>query len=256
MTAQRFICKRDDLFICGLEYIPQGHNLPIAVISHGYMSDYEATKHYARWFSEHGYAAFCFDFNGGCLFGRSDRDTTKMTVVTEEEDLKAVISYAQGLDNTDPGNITLMGCSMGGFVSAMAASDLTDMIRQLILFYPAFCIPDNARSGNVLDCVINPDDPPETFTCGYATLGKCYLDAVKNMNFEDMIYPYKGRVLIVHGSEDALVDPVYSEKASKVYSNAMLRIIEGAGHGFGSEYDAEALSYVEDFIKGAPDRGI
>lgn len=47
---------------------------------------------------------------------------------------------------------------------------------------------------------------------------------------------YTGRVLLVHGSADTLVDPAYSEHAFEVYracgAEATLKMISGAGHMF------------------------
>ena len=50
----------------------------------------------------------------------------------------------------NPDETVLMGCSQGGFVSAIAASRLHDKISKLVLFYPAFCIPDDARADTTL----------------------------------------------------------------------------------------------------------
>ena len=74
------------------------------------------------------------------MMGQSDGKTTDMSVLTEVSDLCTVIEYAKGLEYTDSTNILLMGCSQGGFVSALTAAKLRDEIRKLVLFYPAFCI--------------------------------------------------------------------------------------------------------------------
>ena len=47
-----------------------------------------------------------------------------MTVLTEAADLEAVIRYAQAQPESDPDHLILMGCSQGGFVSAMVAARL------------------------------------------------------------------------------------------------------------------------------------
>lgn len=43
-----FSCQRDGLTIRGYEYRPQGDNLPIAIVSHGFMANMMTVKHYAQ----------------------------------------------------------------------------------------------------------------------------------------------------------------------------------------------------------------
>ncbi len=251
VKPEPFTCPRDDLTIRGLAYIPEGTNLPVAIISHGFMATYQTTKKYAQWFAKRGYAAFCFDFNGGGIGCKSDKDTTKMSVWTEEKDLEAVIGYTAGRKETNAADLTLMGCSQGGFVSAMAAAKLKEEVGRLVLFYPAFCIPDDARSGKMMWAKFDPDNIPDTFRCGPMKLGKCYPESVLDVQYEEMIRPYEGPVLIVHGDEDKIVNISYAKKAAQTYQDATLKIIPGAGHGFKRKEDEKALKYVEEFIKGA-----
>ena len=58
---------RDGLTIRGYEYRPQGEQLPIAIVSYGFMANLMTVKHYAKSLASMGYAAFCFDFNGGSV---------------------------------------------------------------------------------------------------------------------------------------------------------------------------------------------
>ncbi len=249
VKAEKFTCKRDDLTIRGLAYLPEGTKLPVAIISHGFMATYQTTKNYAKWFAERGYASFCFDFNGGGVGSKSDGKTCDMSVLTEEMDLEAVIAYADSREETDSSDLTLMGCSQGGFVSAMTAARMKGQVRRLILFYPAFCIPDDARAGKMMMAKFDPQNIPDTFRCGPMKLGKCYPASVMDIRFEDMIRPYKGPVLIVHGDRDKIVNISYAKKAAKTYLTAELKIIPNAGHGFTKKEDKQALKFVEKFIE-------
>ncbi len=249
VRKEKFSCKRDHLTIKGLAFLPEGKNLPIVIVSHGFMATYQTTKDYAKWFAERGYAAFCFDFCGGGVGCTSDGKTTEMSVLTEAEDLKAVIAYAGDREETDAQNLTLMGCSQGGFVSAMVAAQMKEEVKKLILFYPAFCIPDDARAGKMMMAKFDPQNIPDTFRCGPMKLGKCYPASVLDVRFEDMIRPYEGPVLIVHGDEDKIVNVSYARTAAQTYQNAALKIISGAGHGFSKKEDPLALEAVEEFIR-------
>lgn len=249
ISKKRFLCRRDGMTIQGLAFIPDGEKLPIAIVSHGFMANYKTTEDYAEFLAGQGFAAFCFDFNGGCIHGKSDNDTTKMTVFTEKEDLKAVIAYTRKLPFVDRDNITLMGCSQGGFVSALVGAELGKKITRLILFYPALCIPDDARAGKMMFAEFDPDDIPEIIHCGPMKLGKAYAQSVLDVDAIEAIRSYPGPVIIVHGSKDEIVDCSYAQKAAEAYQNAELVIIPDGKHGFSKEHEKIALEAVEHFLK-------
>lgn len=246
-----FTCKRDGLVISGAEYRAENREkMPIAILSHGFMANMKMCKKYARFFAEKGYAAYIFDFNGGSIRNKSTGRTTDMSVLTEVEDLKAVIEYVCSLPYTDENKITLMGCSQGGFVSALAAAELKEKIHNLVLFYPAFCIPDDARKGKMMFAEFDPNQVPDVIKCGPMKLGKCYPMAVMNMDPFAEISGYTGQVLIVHGDKDGIVDYRYAQKAQECYANAKLVLLKGAGHGFIGLQDREALAAVEQMVAG------
>lgn len=252
LIKSEFSCKRGDLTVRGLEYRKQGDALPIAIVSHGFMANRDTVKHYAIALAELGYAAFCFDFCGGCvMLGKSDGNTTDMSVLTETEDLLAVIQYAKSLPHTDETNILLMGCSQGGFVSALAAAKLGDEIKKLALFFPAFCIPDDARRGQMMFAKFDPNDIPDIIQCGPMTLGRCYVQDVIDMDPYKEILGFGGNVLIVHGTDDTLVNIDYSFRALSAYSKekAALYGIEKAGHRFTKEQDKQATAYLLEFAR-------
>ena len=133
ITERFFECQRDGLTIRGTEYRPAGENLPIAIVSHGFMAFQDTVRHYAKLFAELGFASYCFDFCGGSVVkGKSDGKTTEMSVLTEVKDLEAVIEYTKSLPYTNALDVTLMGCSQGGFVSALVAAKQKEQIARLV----------------------------------------------------------------------------------------------------------------------------
>lgn len=242
-----FSCKRDNLTIRGTEYRPSGENLPVAIVCHGFMAFQDTVRHYAKELARMGYAAYCFDFCGGSVIkGKSDGETTDMSVLTEVKDLEAVIDYVQSLSYT--GNrLLLMGCSQGGFVSALVAARHPKKVDKLVLFYPALCIPDDARAGKMMYAKFDPQNIPERFTCGPMKLGRYYPADVIDMDPFREIQSFDGPVLIVHGTKDKIVDPDYSRRAAEGYANAQLHRIEGGAHGFSGKQDVEAIGYLRDF---------
>ncbi|MBR1989511.1 MAG: alpha/beta hydrolase, partial [Firmicutes bacterium] len=141
----------------------------------------------------------------------------------------------------------LMGCSQGGLVSALTAAKHPEMVSRLVLFYPALCIPDDARAGRMMLAKFDPANIPERINCGPMKLGRCYAADVIGMNPFAEITPYCGPVLIVHGTKDRIVNPDYSVCEQEAYANASLRIIEGGGHGFRGKHDEEAIGHLREF---------
>lgn len=95
---------------------------------------------------------------------KSDGKTTEMSVLTEVKDLEAVIAYVRTLPYTGD-ELLLMGCSQGGFVSAITAAKYPGIADKLVLFYPALYIPDDARAGKMMFAKFDPQGLTET-SCG------------------------------------------------------------------------------------------
>ncbi|MCF0135239.1 MAG: alpha/beta fold hydrolase [Lachnospiraceae bacterium] len=249
-TKAEFTCSRDGLTIAGTQYIPtKGDRLPILILSHGFMANQGSVRRYAKRMAREGYACFIFDFNGGGLKSKSAGKKTDMTVFTEVADLKAVLAYARSLSCTNSSDVTLMGCSQGGFVSAITAAELKDDINRIVLFYPALCIPDDARKGHMMFAEFDPQNIPEIIHCGPMTLGRDYAGTVMNVDAFELIEPYQGEVLIVHGTKDPIVDYSYAVRANERYQNSRLVTIENGGHGFRGKYDRQATAALVSYLK-------
>lgn len=252
ITERYFECRRGDLTIRGIEYKPEGENLPVAIVSHGFLMWRDTVRDYTRLLSRMGFCAYCFDFCGGSVpgKGKSDGKNTEMTPMTEVEDLEAVIAYARSLPyNGD--ELLLMGASQGGFVSAVAATKPENKVSKLVLFYPAFCIPDDARAGRMLFAQFDPENIPELINCGPITLGGAYPASVIKMDIFSEIVKYDGPVLIVHGTKDAIVNVNYAKRAYEAYGadRAQLCIIEDGEHGFKGEHDVQAKEMLTKFVQ-------
>ena len=247
-----FECRRDNLTIRGTEYRPDGKNLPVAIVCHGFMAWQDTVRQYAKELAQMGYCAYCFDFCGGSVLkkGKSDGKTTDMSVLTEVRDLEAVIEYVQNLPYNSK-ELLLMGCSQGGFVSALTAAKHPDLVNKLVLFYPALCIPDDARAGKMMFARFDPDNIPEIINCGPMKLGKCYPADVLKMDPYENIRGVTCPVLIVHGTKDRIVRPDYTHRAAQTYkatTTVQLYMIEGGTHGFSKRHDAVAIQHLRDFV--------
>lgn len=252
---KKFSCVRDGLTIRGLLFEPVDNSkanaagkLPVAIVSHMFMVNYKLTVKYARFLAERGYLSICYDFNGGGIFSKSDGKSVNMSVLTEVKDLEAVIDAALKHDKADASRLMLMGCSQGGFVSALVAAKHPGMVEKLVLFYPALSIPEDARNGQMLMAKFDPKNIPDVIKCGFMKLGKCYVTDVIEMDAFKEISAYEGPVLILHGTADTAVDCANSKKAAESYKNARLELIEGAGHGFFKADGVRALELLKEFV--------
>ena len=255
ITESTFECVREGLTIRGTEYRPEGENLPIAIVSHGFMGFQDMMRFYTMALASVGYAAYCYDFCGGSAPGKgaSDGKSTDMSVLSEVKDLEAVIAYTRSLPYTS-NEVLVMGCSQGGFVSGLAAAKPENGISKLVMFYPALCIPDDARAGRMLFAKFDPNDIPEIIDCGPMLLGRQYAAEMVNVDAFEAIAPYKGDVLIVHGTADQVVDVAYGRKAAEAYEasapgRTKLVIIEDGAHGFTPAHDVIAIDALKTFVK-------
>lgn len=251
-----FTCLRDGLTIRGTAFVPEGEKLPAVIVSHGLRSTSREVVRYAKKNAEWGYAAFCFDFCGGDPSSSSDGSFQEMTVYTEIADLEAVIAYVLSQPNVDSGNLTLMGCSQGGLVSALVAAQHPQWAARLVLFYPAFCIPENSRKGQLLMYSFDPENIPTLVDDGEGTeIGGAYFATMQPVDPFAAIAPYPGPVLIVHGDCDQAVPIVNSFRAQAAYHSTVprrcqLAVITGADHGFTRKVDRHALEMVQAFLRG------
>lgn len=222
IKIEELYTHNSNLKIYGKLYIPsiKKEKYPLVILSHSAFLTNSSLKSYAYQFAKRGFLAYAFDFCGGSSSSKSDGDMKKMTIFTEVNDLKAVINDLKNRNNVDQNNILLFGTSQGGLVSSLVANDYNDIINKLILLYPAFNIPDQAK--NYSSTPFNP-------------FGDDFINILINYDPFEHIGNFKKDVIIFHGTNDTTVDISYSIKASEIYSSCSLIKIDNAGHGFNND---------------------
>lgn len=231
--------------IYGVLYKPKtDKKVPLIIFSHELGSTHSSGDDYAEYLSKLGFAFYEFDFRNGSYSSKSGNDMSKMSVMTEVNDLLDVFNEAKTWDFIDTNKIIIMGGSQGGAVTALTAPKIEDEISGVIIMYPALLIHDDVHSRfNSLDEV------PETFTYrGWFTAGKLYVKDAWDLDTYKEISKYDKKVLILHGTSDSIVPYSYSEEADKSYKNSELHLIRGAGHGFyGNSFD-EAIIHIVNYL--------
>lgn len=242
ITEEVVYAHRDSLDIYGLMYKPAGQtNLPIVICSHSSSLTHKAMKGYAQKIAQQGYAAYCFDFCGGSSESLSGGSTDSMTVFTEVEDLKSVVAMVKTLDYVDTTKIVLLGSSQGGLVSSLLAEDIPNEIASMVLFYPAYNIPELVKMFSGLGNGSSWGDGSwgggswgDGFG-GMMSMSDAFINSIKDFDVWSHIGTFPKPVCIVHGTSDFIVPISNSEKAVGLYPDAQLHPIEGANHGFNAD---------------------
>ena len=248
MNIIPFSCQRDGLTIRGTvlgDACPGRHAV---ILCHGFLANELSVRQEAEFLAQTGYLAVSFDFCGGGPDSRSDGDPADMTVLTEKEDLLSVIAAVRA--QFRPASLSLLGMSQGGFVCALTAADpRAGEILCLSLYFPALCIPDDARSGHLLLYHFDPEHMPDLLGDRPMRLGSCYALAVRDMDPYREIAGYDGPVLLVHGTADPIVNVRYSRRAKDVYRHCEYHEIEGAEHAFMGEHGETVRGLLGRFLK-------
>ena len=252
--------ERDGNRIFGMMYYnsASSRKQPAVILSHSSSLTHEAMSGYALAIAKMGYAAYCFDFCGGSDKSKSDGKTDEMTVFTEVEDLRAVVKTVKSQANVEPSQVSLLGSSQGGLVSALLADECPDDFAGMILFYPAFNIPEMVKMFSGFGDWGDFGD-----FGGMMSMSEAYINSIKDFDVWSHIGKFSKPVCIIHGTADMIVPIANSEKAVGLYPSATLNKIEGANHGFNAanlgsmgsligasaEYDSIVLPIVESFLK-------
>ena len=252
--------ERDGNRIFGMMYYNSASSKkqPAVILSHSSSLTHEAMSGYALAIAKMGYAAYCFDFCGGSDKSKSDGKTDEMTVFTEVEDLRAVVKTVKSQANVEPSQVSLLGSSQGGLVSALLADECPDDFAGMILFYPAFNIPEMVKMFSGFGDWGDFGD-----FGGMMSMSEAYINSIKDFDVWSHIGKFSKPVCIIHGTADMIVPIANSEKAVGLYPSATLNKIEGANHGFNAanlgsmgsligasaDYDSVVLPIVESFLK-------
>lgn len=208
------------------EYIPKNGGNSAVILSHGFNSCADDLADVAKKLAECGIYAVCYDFNGGGVRCKSTGKTTDMSILTEQADLRDMISLVRSRPQIK--KIYLYGESQGGFVSALTAPEFAD-IEGIFLVYPAFVIPNDWLNKQ-------ESELQGEFDFMGVKLTKTYFDGVPRYDVIAKAAEFTRPIRIWHGAADPVVDPEYSLKLVKACNKCELTVFSGLGHWFPPEY--------------------
>lgn len=210
---------------------PEGEGpFPTVIFFHGFTVDKVGMMRlhelFARECVKAGFACVRFDFYG-C--GESDGDFNEMTVGHEIEEGKAIYEWCQKQPFCQPENVFLTGHSMGGLVTGCLAPVLQP--KAIVLWAPAL----NMYYGAAVRARTMKGPTEHGWDINGLELSRTYLDEIRKMDTLAMSRGYHGKVLLVHGTEDELVQVDVAYQYQDVYGDKMqLELIEGSNHQFSS----------------------
>jgi hypothetical protein len=227
--------------IYGEAFIPDGTGkYPLVIYSHGYgynMSFLEASRLAAA-----GIAVYEFDFCGGSPWSKSDGKSTEMSVLTEADDLEAVLDEMKKQDFVDEDRIYLCGGSQGGFVSIIVGDRRQEDVAGMILYCPALVVADFERE------YLGGRPMPEKIRFGNMTVSRKYYTDARDCGVYHMMERFKRPVIYYHGSRDEMVPLRYAYESEKHFPNVKLTILPGAGHMLNYGFEDQLFSEMRDFV--------
>ena len=228
ITVKDYYVEDGSKKIYGKIYTPEKEGVyPAVIMCHGYNGVGTDFVTECTYFAQNGYIAYAFDFCGGSGRSKSTGKSTDMTIFTEKDDLITVFKNIKELSNVDSNRVFLHGGSQGGLVAALAAEELGDEVKGLMLYFPAFNIPYDWTN-------MHPDvnKIPEVIPWWGLDLGREFAVSVHGYKTFDHIGSYSKNVLILYGAKDTIVQRTYVDQAKELYQNCELIVYPNEGHGF------------------------
>lgn len=225
-----------------------GDRYPLVIICHGFGSSSHdgLVAAVADDVVSRGMAALRFDFNG---HGRSAGAFQDMTVPSEIDDLRSVVSWAR--EQPWVSSVSLVGHSQGGVVVGMAAGELGDgIIKSEVLLAPAAVLRDDALRGNTMGAIYDPWNFRRDYVelpFGSLRLGREYIRTAIGLPIYETSAQYTGPALVVHGTHDRVVPYTYAERYHDKVGNSELRLMTGDDHVF-SATTTETAALVADWL--------
>lgn len=227
--------------IYGRAFIPEGKDpFPLVIFSHGY--GYNISFLESGRLAAAGIAVYEFDFCGGSPWSKSDGKSVDMSVMTEADDLEAVLKELKEQDFVDEKRIFLSGGSQGGVVSIIVGERRREDIRGMILFCPALVIKDFE------DEYLHGRAMPEKIRFGNMMIGRKYYTDIRDYDIYAAMERFEKPVLYYHGDRDGMVPLKYAYEAEKHFPNVKLTVLPGAGHMCNYGYEDKIFSEICDFV--------
>ena len=242
-TERLDVLKRDgETGIWGEVYLPDKDGpVPLIIFSHEFLQSHASGAEYGKYFAARGIAVYTFDFTNGASNGRSD--FTKVSGLTETEDLEDILSAARTWGFVNPDQIILMGASFGCWATAVCGIDHQDDIVGMVLLYPGLRFLTDIASFN------SPEEVPEVWDFHGMQLGRNYVTDIWGYDIYAEMGKYKGSVLVLNGDNDPAISVSFAQHVADSFPDAAFTVIPKGRHGFTGEPLATALERITIYLE-------
>ena len=258
MMSQPVSIPANNLQLSGVLHLPEQskqEKFPLIILLHGFVGskvgEHRLFVKAARYFTEHGYAVFRFDFSG-C--GESDGDYADVTVTKQLQEVEEVLDYVTTIKAVDVNNIILIGHSLGGAVAALTAAQ-NRRIRKLLLWSPV------GNPYQDIAQILGEDALEIARTDGRVDyqgfyVSQAFLQDLKNHHPLESIRSYEGDAFVIHAKEDEDIPKEHTAR----YANSLRQrnrkeivnthYIENADHTFSSySFENELFAKSMEWLK-------
>lgn len=200
---------------------------PVLLLCHGMESTRGGTKQTAivERFVPLGFSVLRFDFS---FVGDSEGDFEDMTISGEVEDALGALDFLDGLR---PGPVTIVGSSLGGAVSLLAASRASDRVAAVATIA---AVTDTALfAAGMSDEEIARWRETGKRAWGTSYLRSGFLDDAERLDIPVAVAGLDKPMLVMHGDSDPVVPPAHGDLLARVAGDrARLVSFPGVGHRF------------------------
>jgi dipeptidyl aminopeptidase/acylaminoacyl peptidase len=231
--------------------VPTGRRLPAVALCHGFtgtrVEGHQLFVKTARALADAGVVAVRFDFAGS---GESDGEFVDMTPETEVLDAVNILQWLGAQPGVDRSRLGMVGLSLGGLVTACAASR-TNLPAAIALWAAT------AHMGQRMQERTTPESTAQLQEKGYVDLrgnlvGREFLENALQINPLQEARQFTGKVLIVHGTEDQSVPVSEAGEFAEAFERCdpKVLLIDGADHTFSSEdWEKQVIGTTVDWMK-------
>lgn len=220
------------------------NGFPAVLMFHGFAATRDeyflSFVRFAELLAARGTAVFRFDFSA---HGESDGNFFDFTFTNELTEGEHLVDFVGNLHYVDATKISLLGMSLGGVTAAMVAGNIPDKIASICLWSPALVftheiLNEGTLQGKSVDMV----EKYGYFDFHSLKLGPNFFTELPQLDVYKKATQYKGKVKIIHGTEDIIAPIQYSKKLIDLYEQpAELHSVARADHSWGDVRTREEL---------------
>lgn len=217
-------------FLVGSVYSPSKSKGTV-LLNHGFSSNrIGVTRSYvtlARALVAASFTVVAYDRLGQ---GESPLELADVTLDEETSQISAMIE-----EHAKVSPVHLLGHSLGGMATALAAGKHPDKVASVTLWAPAAFVADEVASGRVLGESIIPIVGGNLVDHAGQGVGAAFVESAEHFDPYHGIERYHGPVHLHHGESDDVVPIGYSEKYAEIWGKqATFRRYPDGDHGFSS----------------------